>query len=187
MKRFLKTVAATSMLLALTALPAHAVVTLEYLVLQNTRTYSFTADCLDCSSEHGIGTASGELALFGYTLGTDLALANVLRVTYQSERLGTLQSTGIVSASGRIDTLPDVDPLLDIVFSVGSTDWHLLSQPTAIETGGNYTWSLSQVGQAADDIGTNFVVGRVSAPEPGALALVGLGLVGLASIRRKRV
>jgi hypothetical protein len=142
-------------------------------------TYTFTGSCSDCT-----GTATATLQLQNtYTPGNTVTLADLISFTWDGTDLVSaftvLSTDTINSFDGTLPVAPggigDLIILTDhYYFASGS-----FSSAADAWEAGNYDVVSSNFGDAA-----NFATAET--PEPASFLLIGGGLIGLATLRRRK-
>lgn len=150
-------------------------------------TWVFTGNCADCT-----GTGVGTLVLSDYTPGAALTTANFYSFTYASNLL-TLSATysNIGALSG---VLGPGDGPFTVDFEVGNMSYVLEGNAGTAGTfafrsrnfGPEQTYWYLGFPDADNGLTHSWSLSAEPVPEPATLALLGAGLVGLASVRRRR-
>ncbi len=143
-------------------------------VLNTYETFDFTGTCSDCS-----GTVSGVLQLENYTDGAQIGASNFISFTYNGSNLFnpyTLNSEAYLS--GTLGTSNSSDSF----FITGYDANNIFVGFNSTEASGIWSTGIQQPA----DTGTNAVWSQVNViSEPGSLALVGIGILGVTASRRK--
>jgi hypothetical protein len=136
--------------------------------------FNFVGPCTDCT-----GSATGTLTLAGnYTLGTAITTSNFISFAYSGTNLlsAFTISSGDPSlfVSGSLNTIP------------GPNTVDLSSTHGLINTSSSGSWCVGS--SCLSDFGSNssFSSPISGTPEPATMGLLGVGLAGLAILRRRR-
>ena len=136
----------------------------------------------------GVGTAVRyEVTLFhvnadgAYTLNNSSAYDNFLHL-YHTAFSPTSQFVNVIAADD--DSGPGANAQLTTIDLMEGVDYFAVSSGFSNSDFGAFELKIEGSGDSTAILGS--VNGRSDVPEPGSLALLGLGLMGLAAVRRRK-
>jgi len=146
--------------------------------------YDFTGACTDCYGGAGNGTATLVLQ-DTYTPGNAVNLSDLISFDYHGTDLLAAYTITPANASFMNGTLPVSSgpanfQVSGCISSCGNGD--VIAYFTSAVDG---TWSIN-IGPLNTDFGTNGNFSTTATPEPSSVLLIGAGLAGLATLRRRQ-
>jgi hypothetical protein len=133
--------------------------------------FNYTGTCTDCT----FSTGTLEL-LAGYTPGSPLSTSPFVNFSYSSNLLNftiTQNDAGFFDSGGLPSTLPGAATLV-----IENNLWEFSSSSSG-------SWFVENLSSIPQDFGPANSWSQASVPEPGALAMLGIGLAALAGVKAR--
>lgn len=153
-------------------------------ILTNT-TYTLGGGVINVNTFSGVGDMAAIALPATLAMGPVINFGDFTTFGWSNAALGTFTPTSVIFSQSTAH--PNASVTYDVVgtFTVG-TFWDNYNGGTTVLSA-NQTWSLTQTGSttSAVSISGTFHSPRLTVPEPGIIALLGLGLAGIGLIRRR--